>query len=45
MADRLSIVPAGQEASSKMYLREYVFLDIFSKKKKMFMSYEPVVFK
>lgn len=28
--DRLSIVPAGKETSSKTYLNEYVFLDLFS---------------
>lgn len=34
MIDTLLIVPIDKEASSKMYLREYVFLDICSKKKK-----------
>lgn len=44
MIDRLLIVPIGKEVSSKMYLREYVFLDIFSKKN-VYISYESLVFK
>lgn len=43
MIDKLLIVPTGKEASSKMYLRENVFLDTVSKKRKC-VSCEPVVF-
>lgn len=40
MIDRLLIVPTGKEASSKMYLREYVFLDMFNKN--VYVAYDPL---
>lgn len=46
MIDKLLIVSAGKEVSSKMCLKEYIFLNTFSKNiENVYICYEPVVFK